>query len=383
MEAAFQSHPVPQNVTSFEFHLVGDMTLKQFGYLAAGLGFAYLIFVLFAADSPYIAWPVIAISSLFGAAFAFLPIYERPLDHWVSAFFKAVSKPTKMSYKSQVLTKEDPLFKKRLPTYLKMLSGINNPLPTSALINPVLTGKITSEKSMEFNTNPQPVLNQTAPLQSTKIEVPLIPNLVITTPAQTKPVPLTEGEQLKKTVELAKDAQDTQTKVRQIETQIEEIKTKAATPGENPREYVEKFENLLGNLQDLNKEAGELAKQMAIVTKTTSPKPSPLINAVKAQNIPTLTLTTFPNIINGVVTDAQGNYVENAIIVAHDKQGLPVRALKSNKLGQFIAATPLPDGTYTMVVEKEGMIFDVIEVELKGEIMQPIISQAKKAVALS
>ena len=119
MEGAFQTHPVPQNVTNFEFHLIGDMTLKQFGYLAAGLGFAYLVFVLLAGTFPFIAWPVILLSSLTGIAFAFLPIQERPLDHWVAAFFSAIFKPTKMEYKSAVLTKEDPLFKNRLNIYLK------------------------------------------------------------------------------------------------------------------------------------------------------------------------------------------------------------------------------------------------------------------------
>lgn len=367
MEAAFQSHPVPQNVTNFEFHLVGDMTLKQFGYLAAGVGFAYLVFVLFAADSPFIAWPIIAISSLMGVAFAFLPIYERPLDHWVGAFFRAVSKPTKMNYKSQVLSQEDPLFKKRLVVYLNSIQKQKLAYLAPALINPTLSNKIIATHEPQLQKWPPTVSQPAEP--------------VVETPLATQP--LNEGATLKKTVELAKDTQDTQTKIRQIETQIEEIKTKAATPGENPREYVQKFENLLGDLQNLNTATGDLAKEMANITKSTTPVPSPLTNTVKAQNIPTLTLTTFANIINGVVTDTQGNYVENAIIVAHDKQGLPVRALKSNKLGQFIAATPLPDGIYTMVVEKEGMIFDVVEIELKGEILQPVTIQAKKTVALS
>ena len=32
-----ETHPVPQNISSYEFRLVGDMTLKQFLYLAGGI----------------------------------------------------------------------------------------------------------------------------------------------------------------------------------------------------------------------------------------------------------------------------------------------------------------------------------------------------------
>ena len=39
-----QQHPVPQNVTQYQFRLVGDMTLKQFLELAGGMLLAYLIY---------------------------------------------------------------------------------------------------------------------------------------------------------------------------------------------------------------------------------------------------------------------------------------------------------------------------------------------------
>ncbi len=119
MEPVFQAHPIPQNVTNFEFHLVGDMTLKQFAYLAGGVGFAFLIFTTLSTVQPLIAWPIIIISSLLGVAFAFLPIQERPLDHWVGAFFRAIFQPTSLKYSSKILNVSDPLFSKRLNHYLR------------------------------------------------------------------------------------------------------------------------------------------------------------------------------------------------------------------------------------------------------------------------
>jgi hypothetical protein len=93
-----EAHPVPQNVTQFEFHLIGNMTMRQFGYLAVGMGLAYVIFILFATTLPYIAYPLIVICASLGAAYAFLPIMDRPLDHWTAAFIKAITKPTMRKY---------------------------------------------------------------------------------------------------------------------------------------------------------------------------------------------------------------------------------------------------------------------------------------------
>lgn len=415
METAFQSHPLPQNVTNFEFHLIGDMTLKQFGYLASGVGFAYLVFVLAAAQAPLLAWPIIVVSSLTGIAFAFLPIYERPLDHWVGAFFKAIFKPTKMEYKSAIITKEDPLFKNRLNIYLKNLKNQEILLSNNlASISPSLTDKIASKVDVappgeakiavpvvqtqsippgpSLQAVPQPKPDNIPPhLNSAAAVHPEQPGGLLSKPdilvvkEEPKQPTVLEGDELKKTVELAKEAQETQAKIKQIEVEIENLKAKAATPGEDPREYLDNFQKLLTSLQSLNNEAGNLARQMTAVSSKGSQTQAsslqqPNTPPVKAKNIPTLTLTTFQNVINGIVTDSEGNYIENAIIVAHDKQGLPVRALKSNKLGQFIAATPLPNGVYTVVVEKEGAMFDVVEIELKGEVMKPVIVSARKPV---
>ena len=37
-----EQHPVPQNIASFEFKLIGDITLKQFAFVGLGLFAGYL-----------------------------------------------------------------------------------------------------------------------------------------------------------------------------------------------------------------------------------------------------------------------------------------------------------------------------------------------------
>lgn len=478
MEPVFQAHPIPQNVTNFEFHLVGDMTLKQFGYLAAGLGFAFLVFTTLSTIQPIIAWPLIIISALLGVAFAFLPIQERPLDHWVAAFFKAIFQPTSLKYSSKIINAEDPLFSRRLGHYIKTykyneiraLAPLGNPnlLPKAFSSPSPANGPGTAPSMPQKKQNfidkfkagqtsfavpqiqhphqapqgtvktPTQTLNSTlptpnpqppaTPLQTTSPTPGILRNMNVIsklplkplsgsplpqsqpqTPAPkqepSKPGSTSEPADLKKTVELAREAQETQQEIVKIEASLSQIKQQAAQPGTDPKTYVEEFEDLLTELQKLNEKASKTAQQLAKVSnlpqKPLSP-PTPSETAAvsetpgapetiaqappppkppKAQSIPTLKLTSFPNIINGIVTDSQGNYIEGAIVVAHDRQGLPVRALKSNKLGQFVAATPLPNGEYSIVVEKENLSFDRVGIELNNEILPPILVAAKKIAA--
>ncbi len=83
-------------------------------------------------------------------------------------------------------------------------------------------------------------------------------------------------------------------------------------------------------------------------------------------------LTSTPNVINGIVKDREGMLLSGTIIVVKDSSGQPVRALKTNKIGQFAISTPLPNGTYTMELESEEHSFDIVEVEVEGKVMRPV-----------
>ena len=93
--------------------------------------------------------------------------------------------------------------------------------------------------------------------------------------------------------------------------------------------------------------------------------------------IPMPSVPTLPNVLVGMVFDPERKIVEGAIIEIRDSQGNPVRAFKTNKLGQFRTVTPLPNDTYEIEIEKEGLQFDLIKIEFKGEIVEPIEIKAK------
>ncbi len=86
----------------------------------------------------------------------------------------------------------------------------------------------------------------------------------------------------------------------------------------------------------------------------------------------------IPNIVNGVVLDDQGKIVEGAIVEIQNQEGNPIRAMRTNPLGQFQTATPLPNGYYLVLVEKEPYQFDIIKIEAGGKIIPPLKISAKK-----
>src|ERR1700690_1273762 len=87
-----EQHPIPQNVSSYQFKLVGDMTLKQFFQVAGGI-LAGIIFYSLPLLG-IIKLPLAFISVLLGVGLAFLPFEERPLEKWIFAFFRAIYSPT-------------------------------------------------------------------------------------------------------------------------------------------------------------------------------------------------------------------------------------------------------------------------------------------------
>lgn len=91
-----EQHPIPRQITSFEFKLIGFMTLKQFLYLVIFFPLGYVVYFLFPIPILNI---IIAIGVGFiGVALAFLPINDRPLDIWLKNVWKRLNSPTQYSY---------------------------------------------------------------------------------------------------------------------------------------------------------------------------------------------------------------------------------------------------------------------------------------------
>ncbi|MEX1052670.1 MAG: PrgI family protein, partial [Patescibacteria group bacterium] len=89
-------HPIPRQITTFEFKLIGFMTLKQFIYLIVFLPIAYIVLSLF--PIPILNILIAALVAFVGIALAFIPINDRPLDVYIKNFVKRVLMPTQFYY---------------------------------------------------------------------------------------------------------------------------------------------------------------------------------------------------------------------------------------------------------------------------------------------
>jgi hypothetical protein len=274
-----EQHAIPQHVSSYEFRLVGDMTLRQFAKLAAGLAVAFLFYVL--PLPAYFKWPLVLLFALFGVALAFIPIQERPLETWIVSFIRAIYSPTEYVFRKQPT----------LPDFLES-EGIKPAVapPTQVSASPRVTPRKLEEYLGGLATGPKTSWEEAEAKYLARVKAAF-----------------------------------------------------AATPPP--------------------------------VSPPPPPKSSPPSPPVFSPAIP-LPSVNLPNIISGMIFNREGKLVEGAIIEIKDNIGYPVRALKSNKLGQFKIATPLEDGGYQLQIEKEGLNFDIIGIELTGEALKPLLIKA-------
>lgn len=87
-----EQHPIPRQITTFEFKLIGFMTLKQFLYLVIFCPIGYIAASLI--PIPIVNILIGVLIGGIGVAFAFLPIMDRPLDVWIRNMIKRLNAPT-------------------------------------------------------------------------------------------------------------------------------------------------------------------------------------------------------------------------------------------------------------------------------------------------
>lgn len=326
-----ESHPIPQQISSYQFRLVGDMTLKQFFQLGGGALVALLLYSTHIL--PIFKWPLMILSFSLGAALAFLPFEERPLSKWLVAFFRSIYSPTIFNWVSQ----PNPIFfqneipepqvggiaapqgQASLNTYLKSLPQTNQ-APVAKLDSE--EAGFLSKITALFTPTPQ----VTAPPGGGAMAVSHQDNVPVTVPTQT-PVAIPKDVRPKMVVE-------------EDISQVAPVTSPFTLP--------------------------------VLPDKPLVPAQAPQFSSEAAPP----SLPSIPNTLMGQVMDDKGKIVEGAILEIRDMAGRPVRALRSNKVGHFMVVTALTSGEYEIVTEKEGLKFEPVAFKATGEIIPPIMIKA-------
>lgn len=399
-----EQHPVPRNISGFQFHLVGDMTLKQFGYLVAGGGMGFLIYKMLPFPS-VINFSIGGIFGLLGFAFAFLPIQERPLDRWLLLFIKSIFSPTQYIWRKEgiapdILTRPTVIHIRvisphqiqtrkeaddKLKAYLSTLPAKPNEIINAAekkyidrtlsLFGPLqpATNTVTTYSTQRFTPSSHPVVNNTGNINpNNQQNIHSYPTSI--TPPQPKPTitpPLTSQT-------TAPTLQPTNTPFQTIAApSIPEKQGLKTDTMNNIAEITKEKQRLEAELQKLKEEFEKMKKPQMINPVLMKEKAEPTIKTFSASEVKSqigMPVPQFPNIVSGVVKDPAKKQLPNIILTIKDKDGLPLRAIKTNKLGQFATATPLPNGAYLIEAEDplKRFVFDIAAITLSGKIFLPI-----------
>lgn len=351
-----EQHAVPQPITSYEFRLVGDMTIRQFGKLAAGVILALIVYAINPAPGIF-KWTLIFIFVLLGVGMAFFPFEGRPIDTWILAFFKRIYSPTQYVWRQggQYIAQPTSEIQEIAEPTLNMatVQGVD----TTNTITPASIPDIPTTNQTSTTVNPPSLGSINLDPVQVKDEENLI-NSVYRNRVVPPVVELKEEVKPEENIEV-----DTTTlfKSSPAPTQNEDQKPKQVKPG-----IVEIGKTTIYSADTPNADTTQMKVNQTV---------APTFNTTMV--MPSLYQT--PNILAGFVKDNLGKLVEGAIIEVRDSTGNPVRAFKTNKLGQFQIATPLSNGIYEVETEKDGLSFDIIKIDLKGEQVPPfeIVARGK------
>jgi len=330
-----REHPIPQEVSTYEFRLVGDMTIKQFMQVAAG---ALISLVLYSSNlAPYVKWPLIIISFLAGVALAFFPIEDRPLSKWVVLFVKAIYSPTVY------------VWNKNAHMY-EFFQAENASLPLQPVANQSSTTITTSTvQSAQAPSAVLPTDEGSATLEKQekafldKVNIQFNSTSSSLTNAQSTPVAVPAKEEVGGFVT----------------PQTQKVKVE---PQEKPVNLPSNGGTTTYGGQVTPMASEDLSRAKSAVFSEEASPPSP---------------PTRPNVIVGQVMTVNGKIIDGAILEIKDSEGRSVRALRSNRLGHFMIVTPLVNGQYRITTEKDGFNFDPVSIEAKDQIIPPIAIWAK------
>jgi hypothetical protein len=307
-------HQIPQEISSYEFRLVGNMTVRQFIKMGAGLLAAAFIYI---SGMPFLLkFLLITLFSAFGFALAFIPVNDRPLDRWIASFFKSIYSPTIYIWKKTAVR-------------LDM-------------------------RSVAAQAHHAPVARKV----SVDDKQPTIKEYVAS-------LPIDEDEPEKRKTLSEKEFREQFEKVQLREKSVREEKQadeKVPVAQEVKTKDSLSMDQLMG-LWDEDSPGSKQAKEAEFLEAKMPATP------------------TTPNLVSGLVIDEDDNEVEGAIVEIQDIAGNPVRAMRTNGLGQFQTATPLSPGDYLIVVEKEPYRFDIIKLAIEGKIVSPLKIKAHRSLA--
>lgn len=363
-----ENHPIPQDITGFQFKLIGKMTVKQFAYLAAGVVPAWFIF--FILPFPFLLrLPISLFFLILGVSLAFVPVDGRPLDVMIRHLIRALFAPTDYLYRKtggnisqqiysvplsqpsqaqQVTTQQAP--PSPVPTIpLNQAQAFTQPL-SQPPIGPIIQLDEEEEEKKEEKEliENEKKLDDQATLLQEKLEQAKSAEKTVITDQPSLPVQVQETTH-QKSEELEKLLTETTRQKEALEKEL--LSLRARLEGQQQEKYAPGVATPLKQTQRVRKVPQGMEKAVGLPTTPQD-----------------------PNLIVGIIKDPRGNPLPNILVEVKDPEDNPVRAFKTNGLGQFASATSLSNGKYIIIFEDPAgkNKFDAVEIEATGTPLMPL-----------
>lgn len=328
------------------------------------------------------------IAGLSGAALAFIPLEGRPLDRWFFAFIKSIYQPTMFYWKKSDST--PAVFTYTQPKGLDTGPSVDYAPIRQARVNEFIhtvapTQQVTGVTDEEaaaasnvlalFSSPDLPTLSS-EPIGSISPKT-----ITLNTPPAATPAPVGDqsmGHIIEMNVESPAGSSVAPAPSAQPTAQAQPVGViqQGTTLG-----YADKTGVTADHLPTPQPPAAVAvfdANMQAMTPSTPNPtragivKPAPALTDFPFPNKP-----TSPNMVAGMVVTIDNKLIENAIVtILRTADQTPIRAMKTNALGQFAVVTPLESGSYLMIIEKDGYHFDNYSLVINNQVVEPVLLKA-------
>lgn len=354
-----ERHAVPQNIMDVEFKLFGALTIKQFGYLAAGVIASLIIY--FTGLPFIIRAPLILFSFIIGLVTALVKINGQPSAVFIANFVKAMFVSQDRVWKKTAVT----------PDILKEES-VANPATAETIVERV-------KKSGSATTARMPLMG--------------LERKIVTNTNEVDDLEDQRLEQIDKHFQYAiEELNDGSAPAQQIRRDAKppSFQKQAAPPPSNPpagnyqqdslagsvvnegRENVVNNENYSATYKPMQSAVNRpLARNEKVVTTQGQPKAEDLekqiaslqgeLNTLKQANKENVT-----NLLHGVVVDQENIPIPSATITIYDSENKVVKKLNADENGRVLMTSKLADGTYYIDIVANGFKFNRYKVILTG-----------------
>lgn len=402
-----------------EFKLFGELTIRQFGYVAGGALVAFVCYVSFA-DIPIIRWPLVVFFGILGIMLAVFKVNDRPFEVWLANFIFALFTSQRRIWKKSAKTPEI-LRSMSVNSVSKGNSNVSiNRAPLSSVYVPTeeVEENISKEDKEEMDrlneidklwggSSNKVVENAKTTFKEVVQNIPVtVPTITpkeeviqtfsepaISIPSDLEVKKIGEHKEEKKIARIDLDdilpdkesredligKMDEKSGVDEPLIQVDEpfLNTpKLSSIIEEKKESEDKgkyVDTLKSQLEEQNKiintlrekasEPKEVVETKKIVLQE---KPEIKDEVKKLEPINDEKPIEKVNYVSGSVKDKNGKGLSNVTIIIKDSKFRPVRATRTNNLGAFSITTSLPNGDYSLEAVRSGMNFDTIDFTLDG-----------------